>query len=353
LLYPGDQHSTDSIQSHHSNTRPTIVLFWIAISLRRILNLHAIEAPIVSGLLGQLNAAGSAFWTMDKIDKTQFSLPYAQIVKILTFFFLTLTPFTLAQACQWYTLPFMALATIGFCGLDEVAEILESPFGTDSNDIDLTQYGDALMADLEVMVLSRDYQLDSVFYEGDEVNFMEKLDEGVKTGESRRNLQQPKKQSSPWVPHLPCGAPQRNDKKDLEKFISLTQEALSQAKKASTETSLSEQYGQSKPSPFEESARYVAQPGQEVRLEVDSTGELRPTATGSGRDRSTDGGSPRGGATTPTSERDFAAGVQSCIGPLKVGYPKAGATAASTDVFESESQWNRQFLGPSGKQVQI
>ena len=37
----------------------------------------------------------------------------------------------LAQLSGWWTLGFSAIATVGFFGLDEVAEILESPFGND------------------------------------------------------------------------------------------------------------------------------------------------------------------------------------------------------------------------------
>ena len=45
------------------------------------------------------------------------------------------------------------LIALGFFGLDEVAEILESPFGNDPNDIDLMSYATDLVADLELMHL--------------------------------------------------------------------------------------------------------------------------------------------------------------------------------------------------------
>ena len=41
------------------------------------------------------------------------------------------------------------IISIGFFGLDAVAEILQSPFGNDPNDIDLTEHGSGLVEDLQ------------------------------------------------------------------------------------------------------------------------------------------------------------------------------------------------------------
>eukprot|EP00928_Gymnodinium_smaydae_P033650 TRINITY_DN24044_c0_g1_i1.p1 TRINITY_DN24044_c0_g1~~TRINITY_DN24044_c0_g1_i1.p1 ORF type:complete len:401 (+),score=89.58 TRINITY_DN24044_c0_g1_i1:62-1264(+) len=175
MLYPGEPADTQGADSKHPTTKPTIVLFWISLAMRNILDHKACEPPIMSNLIGQLSAVGGHFWSMDKIDKTQFPLPYAQIVKWLTLFFLCILPFTLAQDCGWWTLVFSAVATVGFFGLDEVAEILESPFGDDPNDLDIRAYGEALMQDLELMVKSRDFELETVFAEDQQLCFYEKM----------------------------------------------------------------------------------------------------------------------------------------------------------------------------------
>ena len=132
ILYPGETKNTEGSKSSHPNTRPTIILFWITLSLRHISDHQGVEPPIMNGILGHLAAVSSSFWNMDKIDKTQFPFPYTQVVKWLTLVFLSMFPFALAPTCGWLTLIFSAVATVGFFGLDEVAEILESPFGNDS-----------------------------------------------------------------------------------------------------------------------------------------------------------------------------------------------------------------------------
>ena len=86
-----------------------------------------------------------------RIDKTQFPFPYAQIMKILLYFWMLVLPFILQLKCGSVTPAVVFLIAIGFFGLDEVAEILESPFGNDPNDIDLIVYADDLVSDIEQM----------------------------------------------------------------------------------------------------------------------------------------------------------------------------------------------------------
>ncbi|CAE7562017.1 unnamed protein product [Symbiodinium sp. CCMP2456] len=175
ILYPGEHKSVEGSKSVHDNTRPSIILFWIELSLRQILDHQAVETDIMSFLLGKLDALGEKFWHMDKIDKTQFPFPYCQIVKWITLVFLGFLPFGLAQLCRWWTLAFAAMATIGFYGLDEVAEILESPLGNDPNDLDLRAYGDALMSDMELICRCKDMNLDFVFQPQEHVDFSQLL----------------------------------------------------------------------------------------------------------------------------------------------------------------------------------
>lgn len=175
VLYPGEDVLTKGSASKHGHTRPTIILFWISLCLRKVLDHEAIEPPLMASLVGQISGIGSQFAAMDQIDKTQFPLPYAQIVKWLVLFFLSLLPFTLAEKCGWMTPVFTAFATIGFFGLDEVAEILESPFGNDPNDINIKECGADLMNDLELMSRSRDFRLDSVFAVDEAVDFSQQL----------------------------------------------------------------------------------------------------------------------------------------------------------------------------------
>merc|ERR1712107_15564 len=113
----------------------------------------------------------SHFWEMNQIDKTQFPFPYAQVTKLIMLLYINILPFVLQPQLQNLTEIMMALIAMGFYGLDEVAEILESPFGDDPNDVDLKEYGYELMTDLELIYKGRDRQLDTVFDDEHELEF--------------------------------------------------------------------------------------------------------------------------------------------------------------------------------------
>jgi len=70
---------------------------------------------------------------MDKIDKSQFPFPYAQLVKILCTLFVFTLPFVLHEECGHLTEVIVFIIAMGFFGLDETAEMMESPFGVDPN----------------------------------------------------------------------------------------------------------------------------------------------------------------------------------------------------------------------------
>ena len=79
VLYPGEGKGITGSKSTHRHTRPTIILFWISLSLRRIGDFQATEPAVLNGAMMQLSAVSEFFWDMDKIDKTQFPFPYTQV----------------------------------------------------------------------------------------------------------------------------------------------------------------------------------------------------------------------------------------------------------------------------------
>lgn len=167
LLYPKEPVTTKGRDSSIPHANPTQVLFFIQMAAGRVLTSGRCHPPIMNGFIMQMHNLMKEFGNMNRIDKTQFPFPYAQIVKILVIIWVFTLPFFIVDKCGPYTAVVTALAAIGFFGLDEVAEILESPFGTDPNDIDLRPHGIALMSDLEMMYNGRNDKLDSVFDDED------------------------------------------------------------------------------------------------------------------------------------------------------------------------------------------
>lgn len=135
--------------NHHS------VILWIQMAAERLHAAGACNPAVLSIFNSQLSSIMENVQAMDKIDKTQFPLPYAQIVKILMFLYVFTLPFQVVAQCGHYTIFISALAALGFYGLDEVAEILESPFGSDPNDIDLRVDFLVLMKDMRTCYRER------------------------------------------------------------------------------------------------------------------------------------------------------------------------------------------------------
>jgi putative membrane protein len=177
-LYGGDHYDTPGSKSNIPYSRPTLVLFWIQSVLCTCAKEGGVlNAPALVNMVQLLAQLEKEFYSMNRIDKLQFPLPYAQIVKLLCVVWVFTLPFVLVPSCGNFTPVFMALIAIGFFGLDEVAEVLESPFGDDPNDIDLKSYGSNLVKDLELVYYARNSQEDYVLDDTniDEVNLSDLL----------------------------------------------------------------------------------------------------------------------------------------------------------------------------------
>lgn len=171
MLYCPDNHDTKASESDVKHASPMLVLYWIQIAVCRCGEIHNLAAPKYAIFESKITLLLRHFWEMNKIDKIQFPLPYAQVTKILCLIFVYMLPFVLQRDTGSLTELICATVALGFYGLDEVAEILEAPFGDDANDIDLEHYGFELMSDLELIYHGRDRQLDTVFDDENELSF--------------------------------------------------------------------------------------------------------------------------------------------------------------------------------------
>eukprot|EP00928_Gymnodinium_smaydae_P082890 TRINITY_DN66164_c0_g1_i1.p1 TRINITY_DN66164_c0_g1~~TRINITY_DN66164_c0_g1_i1.p1 ORF type:complete len:416 (+),score=49.29 TRINITY_DN66164_c0_g1_i1:113-1360(+) len=168
-LYPHEPGTTPGSESTHRYANPSKVLFFISLCYGRVYRCGECAPPVFTMLHSHVGQLSGHFWGLNKIDKTQFPLPYNQIVKLLIIFYVFSMPFRIIASVElWGTLILTLLATLGFFGLDEVAEILESPLGNDPNDINLRQYGRKLLKDLSMIYHNRNMELDTVFSSEDD-----------------------------------------------------------------------------------------------------------------------------------------------------------------------------------------
>jgi putative membrane protein len=132
---------------------PAVVLYLMQLILKEGLERGLVKPPVVLAVMvNGISTLEKHFWTMDKIDKLQFPLPYAQVVKILVVVYVFMFPFVSVATSGIAAVPITFMVGLGFFGLDEVAEVLESPFSTDPNAIQLDEFIPIMIRDLDVML---------------------------------------------------------------------------------------------------------------------------------------------------------------------------------------------------------
>jgi len=162
-----------------SHCNPLMVLFWLQTVVRRLCvesrngesPKWAIGAPNESQLQGMIQKVEEHFCHMDQIDKHYFPFPYAQLLDLVLNLFLLSVAFCLEPKTGRFNAFFVGLIAIGFFGLDEVAEILESPFGDDPNHINIYDEAQGLVEDISDMLTQRDMEFAAVFSDEHEINF--------------------------------------------------------------------------------------------------------------------------------------------------------------------------------------
>lgn len=170
ILYPGDSKDVPGSKSKNAFTDPITVLHWVHLHVHTCAESHQLPIQFATAFIPKLCSLGGAFQGLQMTASFQFPLPYAQVIKLLSFFFVLLAPWVLEPFCKEMTSPIAALIALGVFGLDEVAEIIESPFGSDPNHISFFQYGQELLDRLELLYHSRERSskyIDAVFTESD------------------------------------------------------------------------------------------------------------------------------------------------------------------------------------------
>jgi predicted membrane chloride channel (bestrophin family) len=117
--------------------------------------------PIVSRIYQELALSNAAFKQGLKIARIRFPFPYAQLLELVKFFVIIVTPLVIlsksesavriAQAwinCGWAMLHTFVVV-FNFVAMTKVSQELEDPFGVDPNDLPLLSMHDALNFRLE------------------------------------------------------------------------------------------------------------------------------------------------------------------------------------------------------------
>jgi len=200
ILYPDEPEVQSGSSSKHSHSHPMILVVWMDLVIARCFkNGGCLSAPHAAGLSNHTGQLMERFQAMNQIDKTQFPFPYAQLVKLLLVAWSFSLPFVLERSCGHFAPFAVTLIALAVYGLDEVAEILESPFGTDPNDIDLEALEVSLVNDLELMYYGCSMRMDVVFTDESDLCLRGTADPtATLSGPARTTMAQQFSSKNPW-----------------------------------------------------------------------------------------------------------------------------------------------------------
>ena len=121
-----------------SRNRPTFAFHKISQQtsslMRRGLFLSGDHHILVESEVRELAAT---FEQIEHLGLTILPLPYAQLTRLVALFFLLLLPLTVPPVLHWGSIPFLFFVNLIYFTADECAAQMETPFGNDTNDIDL------------------------------------------------------------------------------------------------------------------------------------------------------------------------------------------------------------------------
>lgn len=121
----------------------------------------AMPPPIVSRIYQEIALANTAFKQGIKISRVRFPFPYAQLLELVKFFIIVITPLVVLSKSEGSTRPLQAWVNCGwsmlhtfvvvfnFVAMTKVAQELEDPFGVDPNDLPLLSMHDSFNFRLE------------------------------------------------------------------------------------------------------------------------------------------------------------------------------------------------------------
>jgi putative membrane protein len=150
-----DTHGLDphALQYLHDQVeRPEIVLQWIQrfVVSNGQAGLINVPAPILTRVFQELGQGITEVRGMMKIKKVLFPFPYAQVLSTLLIVHVVATPIVCARifrAYSWSLLLAFLNVSLFWC-INYIAGELENPFGSDANDLPLTDYCESMNVSL-------------------------------------------------------------------------------------------------------------------------------------------------------------------------------------------------------------
>jgi ion channel-forming bestrophin family protein len=129
---------------------PLEIIRWISDYLQRSYRNHHMEDGnqrwVMNNLLNEVTAG---LTSCERILSTPIPVAYSIYLKSLLLVYCIFLPFGLVERLDWWTGFVVAIVSFILLGVEEIANEIEDPFGTDPNDLPLDQICNTLLSNVE------------------------------------------------------------------------------------------------------------------------------------------------------------------------------------------------------------
>lgn len=135
------------------NHPPIEIAFWISSYLQEKSQQEKLDRYQLSDMSQLLNQMVDVAGICERILRTPIPLAYAIHLKQLLMIYCLALPFQMVAQLEWLTAPIVALISFTLLGIEEIGIQIEDPFGHDANDLPLDNICNAMMRNIEDLIL--------------------------------------------------------------------------------------------------------------------------------------------------------------------------------------------------------
>ncbi|CAG8711191.1 9017_t:CDS:1 [Dentiscutata erythropus] len=107
------------------------------------------DDPSITQMYANVSILVDCLTNLERVLRSPIPFAYAVHLSQTTCIFCLSLPFQLVGDLEWVTVPIVFLASVILLGVEEIANEIENPFGTDPNDLKLDQFCELLGMELD------------------------------------------------------------------------------------------------------------------------------------------------------------------------------------------------------------
>jgi putative membrane protein len=131
---------------------PLEITLWIGEYLHQQYRCQRIDSMYLNLLISNLNSLVEGLTGCERINSTPIPFVYSNYLRCLILIYCLSLPIHLVQDLGLWTAIFVGLVSFVLLGVEEIANEIEMPFGTDSNDLPLDQICQTIVENSEALM---------------------------------------------------------------------------------------------------------------------------------------------------------------------------------------------------------